>query len=297
MTTAIDIRPEMAMAKVGGFGLEGMDGLGVEDIIVPRWDILQATSKKKGTRGQFILNITGECQPEVEGVILHVSKTRVLWVKDRAAKMPECSSADGITGRTHGQCVGCEYNFWDETGIAKVCKTGYTFLCSDFTNPENLFLITMGGASNLAAKILISQFPRRKRHPYTAIVCFATVEKEGNMGSFFAHAPRIARWLEGEEYVPFRDISRMMAGVAIREVEPDVVAEATGQVPPAQATRQPAAVESPSQALTPHRGDSGIPKSDITWEELTGEDSPAPKAPTAAPTKLGNGGGKRNLPF
>lgn len=300
MTTAIDIRPEMALATPGGFQLEGMEGLGVEDIIVPRWDIRQATSRKTGKTGEFILNLTGECRPTIDAVILRISKTRTLWSKDRAERVPECSSGDGKTGRTYGECVGCKFNYYDDSPGAKVCKAGYTYLCSDPQSPENMFLISMAGSSNMAAKLLNSQFPRRKRHPYTAVVQFQTVEKDTGKGLFYAHQPVITAWMEEQEYAPFRDISRMMLGVAIREVEPNVVAEATGQTPqqvPAVARQAPPAQAS-HQASAPQGHEPAIPTSDITWEQLTGED-PAPSgvAASASPVRPGNGGKRSNLPF
>jgi hypothetical protein len=260
----------MGLSVPGGYGIEGMEGLGVEDMIVPRWDILQPTSRKDGTPGHFSLNLSGETRETVDAVILKISKTRVLWSGNPQDRVPECSSTDGVTGRTHGECAGCNFSLFDPTGVAKVCKQGYTYLCCDPENPEMLFLISMYGSSVSSAKVLNSQFLQKRRSPYTAVVAFKTVVKVGDKGKYFVHEPRITRWLQPAEFAPYQDLSRMMAGVAIREVEPEIVAEATHQAAPE-------------------------PEKTVTWEELTSEE-PKAASTTTAP-KAGNGGGKRNLPF
>ena len=218
-----------ALTQPGGFGLEGLEGLDSTDMIVPRWDILQPTSRKDGTPGWYCLNLGGETRESIEAVILRISRTRVLWSGNQADKTPECSSNDGITGREHGQCSTCEFSRYDVTGIRKSCKAGYTYLLAAPDNPEDLSIISMYGTSATPGKVLNSQFIRKRRSPFTAVVTFKTKAEVGEKGRYFVQAPVISRWLSPEEAAPFQEASRAMFGVQIREVEPvETAASAEG---------------------------------------------------------------------
>lgn len=73
-------------------GFTGAEGLSDEDLIIPRYKIIQPTSKV-GSPGNFICNILGQEIPELKIVIVKIDKGRVYWDKDNFEE-PVCRSHD-----------------------------------------------------------------------------------------------------------------------------------------------------------------------------------------------------------
>src|SRR5579885_738271 len=93
--------------------LEGLEDLGQRDFVLPRWSLIQPTSRKEGADehvGQFLRNIDGEFRAELLTVILKVSPTRLLWSGDPTETQPECVSRDAVTGSVYGACARCQFN-------------------------------------------------------------------------------------------------------------------------------------------------------------------------------------------
>jgi hypothetical protein len=70
----------------------GAEGLSTDDLIIPRYKIIQPTSKV-GTPGNLICNILGQETPALDIVIVKIDKGRVMWDKDNFEK-PICRSHD-----------------------------------------------------------------------------------------------------------------------------------------------------------------------------------------------------------
>ena len=228
MSNEITVRPENSIATpTTGYGIEGMEDMGQEDMILPRYSIVQPTSKGTGDTepGWFWNNLAKEAVNAVFAVILRVNHTRTLWSGDLADKTPECSSYDGITGRTYGTCAGCQFNAWGGKEV-KYCKQGYMFLCTDPSSGEK-FMIGAMGTSVRPAKLLISQFMNKRRSPFSAVIKFLTAKVEGDKGKYWVLNPSIYKWLEPHEVTGFRDEYVAMARVNIKEVEIE-----EGAVPP-----------------------------------------------------------------
>ncbi len=291
MTTeqALTIHQSVTLAQPGGFGVEGMEGLDQSDMIVPRYDIIQPTSRKEGSPGHFYLNLTGETAESILAVILRISRTRVLWSGNPAEKAPECSSADGVVGRTYGACNSCEFNPFINAGLAaelragknlKACKLGYTYLCAKAGVPEELFLISMYGTSATPAKILNSQFLQKRRSPFMAEVMFKTKPEIGDKGKYFVHQPSIIRWLSPMEYNPYREMSRAMQSVAIREVEPtepdEVVGDASSHGSISQEIAEARADIRAQDSAQPKGLD---PEGQQLWEQLGGRSKGTERLP------------------
>ena len=216
---SLAIPENQSLAQSGGsFSVEGMEGLDMDDVIVPRWDILQPTSRKEGTTGHFHHNLSGEVKEALDAVILRITKTRVLWSGATGDNTPECKSIDGVTGFDGKPCKGCEFNRFAE-GNLKTCKGGYTYLCATVGNPEDLFILSMYSTSAKAGKMLNSQFLTKRRSPYTAVVRFATEQQIGDKGKYYVHKPTVVKWLKPEEFAPYQEMSRALQGAAIQEVD------------------------------------------------------------------------------
>lgn len=208
---------------------EGFEGLDQQDLILPRMTILQPTSKKDGKEGEFHNNLTGECLPSLEAVILKVNRTRTLWSGDLGDTRPECQSYDGLVGRVYGPCEQCQFNpevnavLWEEKNL-KRCNRGYLFLC---LNPkdEAMFLLSAMGTSVKPARILISQLVQKVRSAFGALVRFETSRVVDDKGKYYVLKPTVVKAYSQAEVVPYREMSRSLQAVAIHEVDEGAEAE------------------------------------------------------------------------
>lgn len=216
-----------------GLGLEGMEGLDQSDLILPRKTIVQPTSKKEGADehlGHFHDNLTNEMVPNIEAVILQISKARTLWSGDLNETKPECASYDGTAGRTYGTCAECQFNtdvnpgLWESNDM-KRCNRGYLLLCVD-RKDGTMFLLGAMGTSVKPAKILISQFVQKKRSPFSALVRFETVKIVDDKGKYFVLKPFIVKQLTAEETAEYREMHLALKGVQIADIDPDEAPQA-----------------------------------------------------------------------
>lgn len=222
-TQAVANRPSYLPAANTSLG-EGFEGLGQSDLILPRLTILQPTSKKEGTTGQFHNNLTNECAPVIEAVILKASPARTLWSGDLADKTPECQSYDGVSGRVYGACAQCDFNaevhpeLWEMDGEIKRCNRGYLFLCVNRAD-ESMFLLGAMGTSVKPAKILISQIVQRRVPAFGAVIRWETQQIVDNKGKYFVLKPVVAEWLPQPEVAKYRELFLGIQGVAIHDID------------------------------------------------------------------------------
>jgi hypothetical protein len=217
--------------QVGGFAIDGIDGLDASDVTIPRYEIVQPAGRKSGAPGQLHHNLTDTAVDAVRAVILRISRTRVLWSGEPGTSKggPECSSQDGLTGRTYGACNQCQFNREVNATLdqqlrdgksVKVCDRGYTYLACDPDDVGAMFMISMYRSSATSGRILNSQFVMKRKSPYTAVVRFKTKMGTSDKGKYFVYDPVIESWFKSPaEYAAFQDASRAMQGVAIKEVE------------------------------------------------------------------------------
>lgn len=218
-----------------GFGIEGLEGLGQRDIILPRWSIVQPTSQREGAEqhpGEFFRNIDGEFRPSLSVVILQVTPSRLLWSGDRSDTRPECASRDGVTGSVYGPCNACDFNWLVNPALrdnpqAKACSAGYTLLLVDDVAEGTMALFGAMGTSVKPAKILVTQFVQRKRSPFSAVVEFSTELQKNERGKYYVLKPRIGRWLSPEEAAQYRERWLEVKGVVVRGIDE----EEPGDVP------------------------------------------------------------------
>lgn len=212
-----------------GFGIEGLEGLGQRDIILPRWSIVQPTSQREGAEqhpGEFWRNIDGKFVPSIQAVILQVTPTRLLWSGDRSDTRPECASRDGVTGSVYGACNACNFNWLVNPALrenpqAKACSAGYTLLLIDDLAEGTMALFGAMGTSVKPAKILVTQFVQRKRPPFSAVIEFATELQKNERGKYYVLKPRIERWLSPDETAEYRGRWQEIKGVVVREIDED----------------------------------------------------------------------------
>jgi hypothetical protein len=233
-----------AIAELAGRGrIEGLEALGQRDYILPRWSLVQPTSRRDGADehvGQFVRNIDGEFRPYLDTVILRVSPTRILWSGDPSETQPECVSRDGITGSVYGACASCQFNpsanpaLLQEIAAArregrlplhKVCNYGYTFVLVDDLESGSVALLGAMGTSVRPAKTLNTQFLMRRRPPYSAIVRWEAVRQTNERGKFYVLQPSIRQWLDSEATARWRELYQAIAAAAVTDVPEDTDAE------------------------------------------------------------------------
>lgn len=236
-----------AVGMVGGFGVEGFEGLGQSDIILPRWSLIQPTSKKTqddSKVGQFMRNIDGQFAPALTGVLLQVHQSRLLWSGDLQDKRPECFSRDGTTGSKYGNCAACQFNVQHNPALReqldkgltpKICSYGYTYLLIDDLEVESMALLGAMGTSVRPAKVLNTQFIQRKRPIYSAVVKIESERQVNERGKFYVLKPSVVRWLDlnGEEAARYRDRYLELQGAVLRDIDEDEEPGAPGASAPA----------------------------------------------------------------
>jgi hypothetical protein len=99
-----------ALASRRHLAIEGLENLSVEeDLILPRWRIVQYPSTIEGQPGQFNDNLTGELRHKLELIVLKVMPSRARFNDDRK---PVCMSQDGHYSSGGKTCGGCPYAQW-----------------------------------------------------------------------------------------------------------------------------------------------------------------------------------------
>jgi len=150
---------------------EGFDSWDREDQILPRWQIIQPTSKiEGGQQGTFRCNLDGEARKEIRAVIVSFRKGMVLWSQTQGED-PLCKSNDGfrpaedVTEPMCEEChrrVGnrlvpvCEYARWTEDSKPS-CRKTYTLICLDLEHDEMPFYLTLHGTSVRPVRALLSK--------------------------------------------------------------------------------------------------------------------------------------------
>lgn len=217
----------------------GFEGIGQSDFIIPRWTIVQPTSRYEGGdehMGWYHRNIDGAFARTLDVVILKATPTRLLWSGDLSERMPECSSHDGKVGITYGACNQCQYNRQVNAELrqqladgmqVKACSFGYTFLVVDDLEEQSLAYVGAMGTSVRPARILMTQLYTRKKATFGAIITLATERMENQRGKFYVLKGTVKRWLDTPEIREWAEIAKAMSTTTIREYQP-VETEAVG---------------------------------------------------------------------
>lgn len=164
-------------------GFTGGECLTQEDLIIPRYKIVQPTSKT-GNPGTFLCNLTGEETESLHVAVVKIHKGRIMWDKENPSREePLCRSYDYMTPdpsikdppsplcakmiknpRT-GKDVPvqvCKMGSW-EGDERPPCGTVYNLLCISLDEDGLPFWITLHGASIKAVKNYASSVMLRRK--------------------------------------------------------------------------------------------------------------------------------------
>jgi len=209
-----------AMEFLQGFEGNTLDNLGAEDMVFPRFKLVQNTSIK-GTPGKYMSNINSEEFDRLAVTALRITKTRSMFPKvytsgDRLL----CRSNDGKTksdpsGIGSGDCSRCQYAVWgkDAQGntIRPECNGGYTILA--LAEDGSPCFISMKGTSVKPTKQLITQAVTSKIPLFARILYITSKPEVNTKGRYYVasfefgdfHSEEVIR-AAGAQYIALLDI-------------------------------------------------------------------------------------------
>lgn len=203
-----------------------------EDLIIPRFRVVQPTSKMSEEAGTFHNNLTNACKPTLRCALMRLSRTRVYWDPDDLTAPPLCASNDSKEPRPEykengwipetGQCADCVKSKWHANGDRPACALGYTFLGIDLDEGMPFF-INLGRTSARTAKQIISAFVLRKEALFSRPIILSTEKMEDERGKWYVVRQEIGEPLIPEDHAAAMVWFEQLGGV---EIAPDLSQEA-----------------------------------------------------------------------
>lgn len=182
-------------------GISGLEGLNASDIKMPKFKLLQPTSREvtlsggKLQAGTYYNTVTGETKPQLEAIFLSVGKTRVRWAKPFKHGQPAlCRSFDAEVGEPlEGgslRCATCKYGMWknNEKDNRPECGLSYAIIGqTDYDGEAPMpFRIIFAGTSVSRAKDFFTKVLSTKKLPLFAYRVILSSKLESNeQGAYF----------------------------------------------------------------------------------------------------------------
>ena len=196
--------------------IEGLEDLTLEeDLILPRWRMVQYSSTIEGQPGQFNSNLTGEIRNQLELVVLKVTPSRAYFDDDRNLV---CMSRSGHHSSSGESCYECEHALWGENGEPPVCSRGYTLICLD-PRDDTLCLVGALRTSVPSVKRYNSLLHHKKCSPFHFITRFTAEEERGPKGKYFVLDVELLGEHSPEAVEKYRQQYLSLASVRIQEYE------------------------------------------------------------------------------
>ncbi len=214
--------------------MEGMEGIGQADLMVPRMRVLQPTSKLEGEAGEFHFNLTGETKKTVVAVLLRVQKGRVMWNPDDLAAAPVCASDNAIHPRSGGlhsgnyPCAECPQAQWGAENTPPPCSQTYNFLAADTEDDNAPFMLSLSKTSLKHAKRIISVFVLKHKPLWSGPVRIMSILVTSDKGKWYevTFTPAPAK---GFDWRPYRE---MYLGMRAMELRTDTEQTSDQPAPP-----------------------------------------------------------------
>ncbi len=179
------------------FGGGAVDSLTASDVVMPRYKLIQNTSRK-GTPGKWVSTTAPEEELDALSiVILDISSYRVMFPEQGQGDRPLCRSNDGLSksdvnGVGDGNCENCRYSVWSKdptTGrnIKPRCSSGYTLL-GIILLPDGTQTPGMASLKGAAIRPLKQYFTRMKTRnipSFAYITNITAAPKVNDLGRFF----------------------------------------------------------------------------------------------------------------
>ena len=162
--------------------IEGLEDLTLEeDLILPRWRIVQYSSTIEGQPGQFNSNLDEELRNRLDLIVLKITPSRVMFDDDRNLV---CMSNNGHASTRGQACANCPKSLWGADGEPPECSKGYTLICLD-PDDDSLCLVGALRTSVPGLKRYSSLLVKKKRPPFTFLTRFTAADQVGPKGKYF----------------------------------------------------------------------------------------------------------------
>jgi len=202
--------------------IEGLEDLTIEeDLILPRWRMVQYSSTIEGQPGQFNNNLTGEVRNHLDLVVLKITPSRARFDDERNLA---CMSRNGYFSTGGQSCLDCEFSQWGPNGEPPECSRGYTMICLD---PRDNSLCLLGAlrTSVPAVKRYNSLLAHKKRSPFHFLTRFTAQDTVGPKGKYFVLNIELLGENDPDKTRQYREQYQALAHVRIAEVEEPVYEE------------------------------------------------------------------------
>ena len=204
------------MVPTRHLAIEGMEDLTMaEDLILPRWRIVQYSSTIEGQPGQFNSNLDEELRNKLDLIVLKIAPSRVQFDADRNLV---CMSSNGRHSSRGQSCANCPAARWGEDGEPPACSRGYTLVCLD-PQDDSLCLIGALRTSVPGMKRYNSLLVKKKKSPFTFLTRFTAADKVGPKGKYFVLDIELLGENDPDKVAEYRQMYQALANVSISEVE------------------------------------------------------------------------------
>lgn len=196
--------------------IEGLEDLTLEeDLILPRWRIVQYSSTIKGQPGQFNSNLDEELRNKLDLIVLKITPSRAYFNDDRELV---CASNNGHVSTRGQQCINCPDSLWGEDGEPPLCSRGYTLICLD-PQDDSLCLIGALRTSVPGMKRYNSLLVKRKQPPFAFLTRFTAEDQVSPKGKYFILNIDLLGENAPDKIAEYRQQYQALANVNIVEVE------------------------------------------------------------------------------
>jgi hypothetical protein len=196
--------------------IEGLEDLTLEeDLVLPRWRIVQYSSTIEGKPGQFNNNLTEEVRSMLELIVLKITPSRAMFDANRKLV---CMSRNAQVSTSGKSCLGCPYAQWGANNEPPACSRGYTLVCLDPTD-DTMCLLGAMRTSVPPVKLYFSGLNHQKTPPFHHLTQFIAEDTPGPKGKYFVLKPKLNGELSPEDKAAAREKYQFLATVHITEVE------------------------------------------------------------------------------
>lgn len=196
--------------------IEGLEDLTLEDdLILPRWRLVQYSSTIEGHPGQWNNNLTEEVRNYLDLVVLKISPSRAHFNDERELV---CASHNGYQAANGRYCLECPLSLWGEDGEPPPCSRGYTFICLD-PKDDSLCLVGALSMAVTPAKRYNSVLAHKKNPPFLFTTRFSGTDTIAPKGKFFLLKLELSGENSPEAIDKYRQEYQALATVRIQEYE------------------------------------------------------------------------------
>jgi len=205
---------QLAPAPRRNLAIEGLEDLTMEeDLILPRWRIVQYSSTIEGRPGQFNNNLTGELRDHLDLVVLKITPSRARFDDERNLV---CMSRNGYFSTSGEPCLECQFSTWGPNGEPPACSRGYTLICLD-PGDDSLCLVGALRTSVPAVKRYNSLLSHRRTPPFQYITRFTAQDTVGPKGKYFVLNLELAAENPPDKMRQYRQVYQTLANIHIAE--------------------------------------------------------------------------------